>query len=57
VAVVTVAIVEGVDEVEGDVARNQIKPRRTPARMFSGFFFGFFCLGQKICPFYRLPII
>jgi hypothetical protein len=51
------AIVERVDEVEGDVAGNQIKPRRTPPRFFSGFLFGFFCLGQKIRPFRRLSII
>jgi hypothetical protein len=52
-AVVTVAIVERVDEVEGDIACNQIKTRRTPAGIFSGF-----CgLGQKIRPFRRLPII
>ena len=32
------AIVERVDEVEADVARNQFKTRRTPPRGLVGFF-------------------
>jgi hypothetical protein len=33
-----VTVVERIDEVEADVARNQFKARRTPARDFRGLF-------------------
>jgi hypothetical protein len=41
-----VTVVERIDEVEADVARNQFKARRTPARDFRRLF----RFSQKILP-------
>jgi hypothetical protein len=42
-----VAVVQRVDEVQAEVAGNQIEARRTPARDFRDFF----GLGQRSLPF------